>query len=201
MMNDIGVGNKNFENSPGREGAPVSKYARDLQEKANELSASTPLAAESVIAIEQSQAAAEDELQLVSTTLAHPEISVGSELVESLEAIPDKMAFKIGEAADMVGVKQYVLRYWESEFDALKPRKSKNNQRVYSRKDVETALMIKKLLYRDRFSIEGARGVLKQLKTHVKEERAIKAMAQSQDTALLKLRMIASEIRRIRELF
>ncbi len=118
-----------------------------------------------------------------------------------MDAIPDKMGFKIGEVAEYFGVKQYVLRYWETEFEMLRPRKSKNNQRVYSRKDVETAMMIKKLLYEDRFSIEGARSALRQLKTQVKEERNIKAIAQSQETAVTKLRGLVNEIRRIREIF
>lgn len=143
-----------------------------------------------------------EELEMMpALVLPEPRIEAGTELIENLEAIPQKMAFKIGEAADMVGVKQYVLRYWETEFEMLRPRKSKNNQRVYSRKDVETAMMIKKLLYEDRFSIEGARTALRQLKTHVKEERGIKVMAQSQETAVQKLRNLVTEIRRIRDIF
>lgn len=55
-------------------------------------------------------------------------------LREELSAIPDKMAFKIGEVADMAGVKTYVLRYWETEFDILKPKKSSSNQRMYSKR-------------------------------------------------------------------
>ena len=86
------------------------------------------------------------------------------QLEAELKRIPDKLAFKIGEVADLVGVKTYVLRYWETEFEALSPKKSKNNQRMYERKDVETLLTIKKLLYRDRFSIEGARSALKRMK-------------------------------------
>jgi len=156
-----------------------------------------------------SQTHAAEELFMVDTTAGvpsldpslEPVIVPGPELIETLETIPDKMAFKIGEAADMVGVKQYVLRYWETEFEVLKPRKSKNNQRVYSRRDVETAMMIKKLLYDDRFSIEGARTALRQLKTHVREERGLKAMAQSQDVAVQKLKGLVVEIRRIKALF
>lgn len=140
-----------------------------------------------------------EELEMIATPIPEPQIEAGTELMQSLDAIPQKMAFKIGEAAEMVGVKQYVLRYWETEFEALRPRKSKNNQRVYSRRDVETALMIKKLLYQDRFSIEGARVALRQLKSHVKEEKGIKVMAQSQETAVMKLRGLVAEIRRLRE--
>lgn len=142
-----------------------------------------------------------EELQLMAAKLPDPKVEAGAELMHGLGSIPDKMAFKIGEAAEMVGVKQYVLRYWESEFEMLRPRKSKNNQRVYSRRDVETAMMIKKLLYEDRFSIEGARAALRQLKTQVKEEKCIKVMAKTQESAVTKLRGLVSEIRRIREIF
>jgi DNA-binding transcriptional MerR regulator len=142
-----------------------------------------------------------EELQMMGAALPDARIDAGEELIESLRSIPEKMAFKIGEAAEMVGVKQYVLRYWESEFDMLRPRKSKNNQRVYSRRDVETAMMIKKLLYTDRFSIEGARSALRQLKSHVKEERNIKAIAQSQESAVSRLRGLVADIKRLREMF
>ncbi len=132
-------------------------------------------------------------------------IEPGSDLLKEIEDIPDKMAFKIGEAAEMVGVKQYVLRYWESEFDMLKPRKSKNNQRVYSRRDVETAMMIKKLLYSDRFSIEGARSAIRHLRSQVKQDRNIKAIVQNQETAVStavnRLRSLVIDIRRIRDIF
>lgn len=87
-----------------------------------------------------------------------------NELKAKIEAIPNKMGFKIGEVAKYVGVKQYVLRYWETEFEALHPRKSNNGQRFYTRKDIEMALTIRKLLHEDRFSIEGARAVLKKMK-------------------------------------
>lgn len=124
-------------------------------------------------------------------------------LIADIQSIPEKMAFKIGEAAEMVGVKQYVLRYWESEFDMLRPRKSRNGQRVYSRRDVECAMMIKKLLYNDRFSIEGARHALKQLKSNVKsivqEEKTSQVMARTQHTAVQHLQSLVEEIRRIRQ--
>jgi len=98
-------------------------------------------------------------------------ISPTYKLTEKITNIPDRMAFKIGEAADYVEVKGHVLRYWESEFDSLKPKKSKNGQRMYSRKDIESALMIKKLLYEDRFSVEGARSALRKLKKQMRESQ------------------------------
>ena len=77
-------------------------------------------------------------------------------------AIPaDKLYFRIGEVARIVGVKPYVLRYWETEFSVLKPDKSPSKHRLYRRRDVETLLRIKELLHHKRFTIEGARKVLK----------------------------------------
>lgn len=74
---------------------------------------------------------------------------------------PDKLFFKIGEVAKIAGVKQHVLRYWESEFSCIRPQKSKSNQRLYRRKDVEAVLAVKHLLYDRKFTIEGARKHLK----------------------------------------
>jgi DNA-binding transcriptional MerR regulator len=72
-----------------------------------------------------------------------------------------KLYFRIGEVARIVGVKPYVLRYWESEFSVLKPDKSPSKHRLYRRRDVETLLKIKELLHQQRFTIEGARKVLR----------------------------------------
>jgi len=69
----------------------------------------------------------------------------------------DKLYFKIGEVAEIVGVAPYVLRYWETEFKAIRPQKSRAKQRVYRRRDVETLLRIKHLLYDKKFTIAGAR--------------------------------------------
>jgi DNA-binding transcriptional MerR regulator len=82
--------------------------------------------------------------------------------------LPDKLYFKIGEVAELVGVKPYVLRYWESEFSSLKPTKTKSKHRLYRRKDVETLLQIKQLLHNERFTIEGAR---KRIKSLPKDDR------------------------------
>ncbi|MGH9657799.1 MAG: MerR family transcriptional regulator [Bryobacteraceae bacterium] len=71
--------------------------------------------------------------------------------------IPNKLFFRIGEAAALIGVEPYVLRYWETEFPALVPKKSGTGQRMYRRKEVELLLRIKHLLYEKRFTIEGAR--------------------------------------------
>ena len=75
--------------------------------------------------------------------------------------IPDKLFFRIGEVSQLVGVEPYVLRYWESEFPGLSPKKSNTGQRMFRRKDVELLLNIKQLLYDKKFTIEGARKALK----------------------------------------
>jgi len=72
-------------------------------------------------------------------------------------AIPDKIFFKIGEVCELVGVQAHVLRYWETEFPTFSPQKNKSGQRSYRRKDVEVALKIKQLLYKEMFTIAGAR--------------------------------------------
>jgi DNA-binding transcriptional MerR regulator len=71
--------------------------------------------------------------------------------------IPDKLFFKIGEVCDLVSVQAHVLRYWETEFPMLSPQKNQSGQRSYRKKDVETALKIKQLLYKEMFTIAGAR--------------------------------------------
>src|SRR5271154_6743655 len=83
--------------------------------------------------------------------------------------IPDKLYFRIGDVARLAGIKPYVLRFWETEFSALGPRKSGTGHRLYRRKDVEMVLEIKRLLYEQRFTIEGAR---KFLETRGKPEAA-----------------------------
>jgi DNA-binding transcriptional MerR regulator len=74
-----------------------------------------------------------------------------------LSEIPDKLYFRIGEVSKLTGVKPYVLRFWESEFPGLGPKKSGTGHRLYRRKDVEMVLEIKHLLYDKRYTIEGAR--------------------------------------------
>ena len=76
--------------------------------------------------------------------------------------IPDKFHFKIGEVSRILGVKPYVLRFWETEF-RITPAKNPSQHRVYKRQEVETLLEIKRLLYEERFTIEGARTKLKEL--------------------------------------
>lgn len=85
-----------------------------------------------------------------------PEPAIGEHRPE----IPDKLYFRIGEVSRLAGIKPYVLRFWETEFSSLGPKKSGKGHRLYRRKDVELVLEIKHLLYEKRYTIEGARKFL-----------------------------------------
>jgi DNA-binding transcriptional MerR regulator len=76
-------------------------------------------------------------------------------------SLPTKLYFRIGEVASAVGVETHVLRYWETEFRSIRPQKSSRGQRVYSRRDVETLMRVKELLYDRGFTIAGARKQLR----------------------------------------
>jgi DNA-binding transcriptional MerR regulator len=80
----------------------------------------------------------------------------------SAVTLPDKLYFKIGEVSKLVGVKPYVLRYWESEFSIVRPGKTRSRHRLYRRKDGETLLEIRRLLHTERYTIEGAKRRLRE---------------------------------------
>ena len=82
-------------------------------------------------------------------------------LAFEMPTIPNKIYFTIGEASKLCDLKPHVLRYWETEFKALAPVKRKGNRRYYTQNDIHLILDIKTLLYRDGFTIEGARLALK----------------------------------------
>lgn len=138
---------------------------------------------------------------MASEPLSLPAALVDEKLLEEINSIPDKMGFKIGDVAELLDVKQYVLRYWESEFEILRPKKASNNQRMYTRKDVENTFLIRKLLYRDRFSIEGARQVMREMKQVVRKERDFSQVAQKLGGASDRLAELAAEVRRLRQMF
>jgi DNA-binding transcriptional MerR regulator len=82
--------------------------------------------------------------------------------VSGRRELPAKLYYRIGEVASLVGVEPHVLRYWETEFRSVRPQKSAKGQRIYSRRDVETLLKVKDLLYAHRFTIAGARRKLRE---------------------------------------
>ncbi|MBW2475227.1 MAG: MerR family transcriptional regulator [Deltaproteobacteria bacterium] len=114
--------------------------------------------------------------------------------------IPDKLYYKIGEVAKFTGVKTHVLRYWETEFKAIRPNKSRSNQRLYRKRDVELILHLKDLLYNQGFTIAGARKKLREkpdrkvaepvkkstVKTSAKDDQLALPLSGSVDLKLLK---------------
>ncbi len=108
--------------------------------------------------------------------------------------VPDKLYFRIGEVAALTSLKPSILRFWETEFKQLNPVKSSSGQRLYSKKNVELILQIKKLLYIDRLTIEGAR---KKISEHLEHENEVNKV----DCNVKLLREIKEELIRFRKLF
>ncbi|MBT8336679.1 MAG: MerR family transcriptional regulator [Gemmatimonadetes bacterium] len=80
------------------------------------------------------------------------------------EPIAKKAYYSIGEACDITGLKPHVLRYWESQFKVLSPTKNRAGNRVFRPKDIELVILVKKLLYEEKYTIEGARQRLLELR-------------------------------------
>ncbi len=99
----------------------------------------------------------------------------------------DKTYFRIGEVSRITGLEPYVLRYWESEFPQIRPRRADSNQRTYRKKDLEIIMEIKRLLYDERLTIEGARKKLKQKMTKGAGEREILAELKSELQDILRV--------------
>jgi len=118
--------------------------------------------------------------------------------IAGIGQIPERVYFRIGDVAEIVGVKPYVLRYWESEFPMISPEKSSTGQRVYRRGDVESLLLIKHLLYQERYSIEGARRRLRELRRDgelktFKQEKVASVLAASSEALAEEVRQASGE--------
>lgn len=89
------------------------------------------------------------------------------------EPIAKKVYYAIGEVCDLTGLKPHVLRYWESQFDVLNPTKNRAGNRVYRAKEIEVVLLVKHLLYEEKYTIEGAKQRLAELRSEgaLEEER------------------------------
>lgn len=113
--------------------------------------------------------------------------------------IPNKLFFKIGEVCEITDTQPYVLRYWESEFPALAPAKNSSGQRIYRRRDIETVLRIKQLLYEEGFTIAGAKKRLEvELagRTDTPAPEA-KAVPEGDDRGHVALRQVRDQLREI----
>ena len=120
-----------------------------------------------------------------------------------------KLYYSIGEVADLTALKPYVLRYWETEFSALKPTKNRAGNRIYKDKDIKIIFHIKYLLYDQKYTIEGARNQLKALNFEemgeigspkLKLSKAAPAKENDEDTlinALSKIRKGLSDMKKI----
>ena len=106
--------------------------------------------------------------------------------------IPEKLFYKIGEAAAIAAVRPSVLRFWESEFPPLQPQKSKSGQRLYSRKELELILEIKRLLYTEKLTIEGA-------KRRIGRRQRVSEPERSAESIRSLLESITAELRDIRD--
>jgi DNA-binding transcriptional MerR regulator len=111
--------------------------------------------------------------------------------------LPEKIYFKIGEVSEIVGVEPYVLRYWETEFELLKPSKAPSKHRLYKKRDVELLLDIKRLLYTEGFTIEGARKKLRESKKDEKNQLKLPLLEQKYKSALVKIKKELESLRRL----
>lgn len=161
----------------------------------------TPIGKDKILTDEELSEVLKESMQFEVNNVSLPAALCDDLLLQEINNIPDKMGFKIGDVADILGIKQYVLRYWESEFDLLKPKKAINNQRLYTKRDVENALLIRKLLHRDRFSIEGARNALKELKAHVRKEKNYSAVVQKFETLQDRVHSLVEDVQKLKVLF
>lgn len=110
--------------------------------------------------------------------------------------IPDKLYFKIGEVAELTGVKPHVLRYWETEFGSFRPVKSRTKQRLFCRKDIELVLQLKELLYTQGFTIAGARKKLREPSVGGDDQLTLPLPSNSQQQTL---REIHQDLLKLRE--
>jgi DNA-binding transcriptional MerR regulator len=111
------------------------------------------------------------------------------------QSIPDKSYFRIGEVGRLLKVQPYVVRYWESEFKTVRPIRTRSDQRLYRRRDVEELMLIRKLLYEENFTINGARKQLRKIRS---EEPAAALTGVEGQGALLA--EIEKGLRQIREI-
>jgi len=93
--------------------------------------------------------------------------------------IPNRIYFRIGDVAELLGVKPYVIRFWESEFPFLAPDKATSGQRVYRRPHIESLVLVKQLLHVERYSIEGAKKKLTELRREGKMKETMMKLVTS----------------------
>ncbi len=113
--------------------------------------------------------------------------------------IPDKLYYKIGEVSEITGIEPYVLRYWESEFKIMNPPRSKSKQRLYRKRDLKLIVEIKRLLYDERFTIEGAKRRLQRVGRGRGRQLELGFQEQSYKEVLVEFKEELEQIRAILE--
>jgi len=116
-----------------------------------------------------------------------------------LPDIPEKKYYKIGEVSRIFGLEPHVLRFWETEFSSVRPKKDSGNQRLYQRRDLESIARIKELLYEEKFTIAGARERLKEMETAGPETKITPGTSCETDS-LGKLLQIKKGLLEVREI-
>lgn len=107
---------------------------------------------------------------------------------------PDKLYYRIGEVSEMTGLPASVLRYWESEFSSLAPKKSSSGQRLFTKQDIERVIEIQKLLYAEKLTIEGARKRIEVKKRYRKPEVPSEVLAALLEDVRLELRDLRDQM-------
>jgi DNA-binding transcriptional MerR regulator len=118
---------------------------------------------------------------------------------DKIPQIPDRMYFRIGDVAEIAGVQPYVLRFWEKEFDFLAPIKNAAGQRLYRKGDVESVLLVKRLLYAERYSIEGAKKRIKEMRKQGELSEAKRSRGVLDDHKIEAVRKAKEELRALIE--
>ena len=113
---------------------------------------------------------------------------------------PDKLYYRIGEVSKITSTKAHVLRYWESEFNIFKPQKTRSKHRLYKKKDIELIFEIKRLLYDERFTLEGAKKKLKAFKLQQKDEAKQTGFDFSESDVINTLQLVEKELKEIRSI-
>lgn len=109
--------------------------------------------------------------------------------------LSEKVYYRIGEVSKILDVEPYVLRFWEKEFDSIKPIKSRKGHRLYRRKDIENLLQIKKLLYENGFTINGAKRKLKDLMNQEKNQLKLQLEEKKHKKLLMEIKRRLEELR------
>jgi DNA-binding transcriptional MerR regulator len=110
-----------------------------------------------------------------------------------------KLYYSISEVSKITDLEQYVLRYWESEFEQLKPAKNRAGNRIYTNRDIKLILYIKKLLRDERYTIEGAKQVLKNFSPELENGEQLELMEPPKQRAKIKDELLRADVLEVKQ--